>query len=394
MQLASVTNRGFRILRQEGVTGIIVEVITELVRYVESIIALLFGAIVPKNDNLIVFANRSENCEFSGNMKYLYLELANEYDKNCMWITGFDEIETLLSENGYNVCKTNSLKARISLCRAKYAITDVDFHTRQWSYLLSATTVQLWHGYPLKKLPKENRGKLAEKIQVFDYACINNSVEEAELRNHKNIDESYYTGYPRNDLFFREIHDAELGVNSKAKEIFGSIPQGDTLIGYLPTWRENEEIPPLELEKFNTFLENHDAHCIIKPHPYTPPFVDDSEFERVHLHPPTGDIYPLFDNIDILLTDFSSIYFDYLFLDRPVAFYPYDYESYIKNRGLNLDYHTATPGPKSFTFDELLTDLSSLLANDSYQEEREELVDEVFCDYNGHAIRDIYERIL
>ena len=204
----------------------------------------------------------------------------------------------------------------------------------------------------------------------------------------------YYTGYPRNDLFFREIHDAEIGVNPVAQEILERIPPEETVIGYFPTWRENEDVDPIEADIFNTYLEEHDAHCIIKPHRYTDPFVDDTEFERIHVHPPTGDIYPIFEDIDILITDYSSIYFDYMLLDRPVAFYPYDYEDYIKNRGLNLDYDSMTPGPKPHEFNKLLDDLSDLISDDPYHQERQNILNDVFVDYEGEAVSNIYDNIL
>lgn len=394
MQSVSSIKRAYRVLLEEGIVAVTIKIISFCLLRIELVLALFLGYISPRNEDLIVFASSSERCEFSGNMKYLFLELANKYDKNCVWLTQYDEIEKLLSDHGYKTSKTDSLKARLCLLRAKYAVTDVDFDNKQWGYLSSAKSIQLWHGYPLKELPEEERGKLNERIQVFDYACINNRVEETELRTHKNIDKVYYTGYPRNDLVFREIQGAEIGVNPVTQEILKRIPREETVIGYFPTWRENGDVNPINPNIFNMFLEEHDAHCIIKPHRYTAPFVDDSKFERIHVHPPTGDIYPIFKDIDVLITDYSSIYFDYMLLDKPVAFYPYDYEEYIKNRGLNLNYDRMTPGPKSYEFDQLLNNLSDLISNDRYCQERQNILDEVFVDYEGEAISNIYNNIL
>jgi len=390
----SLIKRAFSVLLREGIAAVTVKIIRYCLLRIELGFALLLGYIYPRNEDFIVFANSSERCEFSGNMKYLFLDIANKYDKNCVWLTQYDEIEQLLANHGYKTYKTDSLKAKLCLLRAKYAVTDVDFNNRQWRYLYSATTIQLWHGYPLKELPEQNEGKLCERIQVFDYACVNNRVEEAELRTHKNIDQVYYTGYPRNDLFFREIQDSEIGVDPVTQEKLKRILPEEIVIGYFPTWRENEGVEPLEADTFNTFLKDHDAHCVIKPHRYTASFVDDSKFERIHVHPPTGDIYPIFEDIDILVTDYSSIYFDYMLLDRPVVFYPYDYEDYTKTRGLNLDYDSMTPGPKSYEFNQLLDDLSDLISDDPYRQERQNILDDVFVDYEGEAVSNICDNIL
>ena len=61
---------------------------------------------------------------------------------------------------------------------------------------------------------------------------------------------------------------------------------------------------------------------------------------------PQLDIYPLLKHTDMMITDYSSIYFDYLLLDKPIIFYPYDFEQYTKDdRNLLFDYESMTPGP-------------------------------------------------
>jgi CDP-glycerol glycerophosphotransferase (TagB/SpsB family) len=73
--------------------------------------------------------------------------------------------------------------------------------------------------------------------------------------------------------------------------------------------------------------------------------------------------------LDALITDYSSIYFDYLLLDRPVLFFPYDLERYREDeRGFYFEYEEVTPGPKARTFDELVSRICELL--DGYERER------------------------
>ena len=65
------------------------------------------------------------------------------------------------------------------------------------------------------------------------------------------------------------------------------------------------------------------------------------------------DIIKLLHLTDVLITDYSSVFMDYVLLDKPCIFYPYDYEEYIKGRELFTDYFENVPGPVVRTFDEL-----------------------------------------
>ena len=85
------------------------------------------------------------------------------------------------------------------------------------------------------------------------------------------------------------------------------------------------------------------------------------------------DIQELLMDTDILISDYSSTYIDYLLLDRPLIFYNFDYEDYLQNdREMYYDYDEVTPGYKAATFDELMTELDSIAKDeDHFVEERQ-----------------------
>ena len=92
----------------------------------------------------------------------------------------------------------------------------------------------------------------------------------------------------------------------------------------------------------------------------------------------TADIYPALNLFDALITDYSSIYFDYLLLDRPVIFYPYDYDNYIRNdRSLLFDYKQMAPGHICMSQDEIEAALLQI-ADDPYKQKRHEVLELVF----------------
>ena len=75
--------------------------------------------------------------------------------------------------------------------------------------------------------------------------------------------------------------------------------------------------------------------------------------------PSDADVYTFLSEVDILITDYSSIYFDYLLWERPIIFFPYDLEYYRdEDRGLIFEYDEYTPGPKIFNAKELENVLS------------------------------------
>ena len=82
------------------------------------------------------------------------------------------------------------------------------------------------------------------------------------------------------------------------------------------------------------------------------------------------DITHILPGIDLLMTDYSSIYLDYLLLDRPMLFLPYDLADYEKKHGFYMPYDTCTPGPKPETMRACMEEILAALTKDAYAEER------------------------
>ena len=86
------------------------------------------------------------------------------------------------------------------------------------------------------------------------------------------------------------------------------------------------------------------------------------------------DIMEILNQFDLLITDYSSIYIDYLLTGKPIIFLPYDKEAYLSDRGFNFPYDEVTPGPKPETLQELLNFVENLLYNtDDYAQQRAEV---------------------
>ena len=128
----------------------------------------------------------------------------------------------------------------------------------------------------------------------------------------------------------------------------------------MPTWSETNEdflqkagfnLPALE-----EVLSERNEIFLFKLHPFTHIKVDTSQFQHILFLNNRMDIYPILPFTDVLITDYSSIYYDYLLIpEKEIVLFPFDYEEYIaKERDLAFDFNEYTPGVRFYSFNELI----------------------------------------
>jgi CDP-glycerol glycerophosphotransferase (TagB/SpsB family) len=121
-----------------------------------------------------------------------------------------------------------------------------------------------------------------------------------------------------------------------------------------------------------------------------------SNIKAVHDKDIEQDIYSVVPDYDILITDYSSIFFDYLLSDNPIIFAPFDYEKYItKDRELYYDYDEVTPGPKCKNWEEVLEWIVKFKENPNlFKKEREEVKNRFHKYHDGKNCERVYEEII
>lgn len=216
--------------------------------------------------------------------------------------------------------------------------------------------------------------------------------------------ERYIHGmYPRN---YYLSHDIPLLLD-KEKEIIKRLislqEKGKRILFYLPTFRK-EQIPFLgtnneeERHRFFDLLKGNDYIMVSKMHFYgamtNHDKINEADESVINL-PPETDIYPFLKMADILITDYSSVLFDFLYLDRPIICYAYDMNQYKQNdRGLLLDYEKL-PAQFAFTLEELIVLLSNLskgAKTDGLSQTREAWLDKYWGNMTiDHTIKNILE---
>lgn len=359
------------------------------VKYLLLISFYIFVIIIPSDEDIWVYTAGAGD-RFSGNAKYLYLHNSQTptTDINSVWISTDSEVVSLLNECGYEAYPARSLKGYYFLIRSGNI-----FYTHGnpfWPFTGNATVTQLWHGVSLKEMG-DNKMSTKKGVEQRIYRRLisrnwdNFVVTSTEAPFQKfnsafNLNRFHVleTGYPRNDIIFRDIEGATIG-QEESIEQFKEWAQSGPLIVYMPTWRRaydeengigfsDQELP---LEGLDQMMSEFDATLVLKFHPAEDVDLETEQYENVYSTQASFDVYPTLDDVDILITDYSSIFIDYLLVDNPIVFYSFDLDQYSRDRGFYFDYEEYTPGPKAETAEELLEVLEGAIENpDEYRQDR------------------------
>lgn len=341
------------------------------------------GSYLPQNKQLIIFES-FHGKQFSDNPRALYEYIKMNYpDYNCYWSVDASSTEIF---NTYNLNTVNrfSFKWLLLLPRAKYWI----FNTRIPLWINKperVTYLQTWHGTPLKKLgidimnvtmPGTNTEKYKENFQKassrWDYLISPNHYSTQIFTRAFGFEGKVIeTGYPRNDILTTENN---IDTINRIKEHIG-IDKEKKVILYAPTWRDNQFHKKgaykfkleLDLQRFKETYGDQ-AVLLLRMHYLIADAIDLSGYENIIYDMSRySDIRELYLISDGLITDYSSVFFDYGKLKRPILFYVYDLEVYRDQlRGFYLDFYNEAPGPLLETNDSLFDQLHHII-NDTYR---------------------------
>ena len=331
---------------------------------------------VPRTNNIWLFGSGSGH-SFSDNSKYLFLYCSSKKDMECYWISKNINLVNDLRGKGYNAFFAYSIKGIWLSVISKIYIYDgrsngINFWTSLGSY-----HINLWHGSPLKKLDRDIhltnsdffkgfngnfikrnriRYKMPEWFVVPDLMIATSDKVALYLKSAFGTSNVISLGYPRNDIILNTNLDTEYNIDNY-----------DSVVLYAPTFRdtntENRELL-IDWKRLNDLLIKNKAIFLVKLHRHDKSIVMKDEFSNINLLDNDIDVYPMFRNVDLLITDYSSIFFDFLLTDKPILFYPYDKDSYLSNdRPMYDDYDSVTPGYKVFEFPELYLKLELFFNN-------------------------------
>ncbi len=254
--------------------------------------------------------------------------------------------------------------------------------------------IELWHGFPTKKagLMDKRVERYSYKPDVFcSYSDFGTVLRNACLGLA--VSSYIVTGAPRNDYLLTEDGRKNL------EKIFGVDLRTKRIVIFAPTFRFGYKdfvegnksydnffgFKEFDLQEFLRFLEENDIVFFLKLHPLEERFFLDhfkhfeSECVKIIecevLKREKTDFYKVLNGADLLITDYSSIYFDWLLLDRPVVFTPVDFKEYKDTRGgWLLDYDFWTAGPKCVDQGSLQREVKKSFEEPDYYRKERQLV--------------------
>lgn len=290
-------------------------------------------------------------------------------------------------ENGIAYIIRRTAKWVRTLEKAQYWISNARFPSwvRKPNYL---TYIQTWHGTPLKKLGLDIENVSMPGTTTAKYHV--NFVKEANRWDALVSPNDYSTrifrsafgynnqilkvGYPRNDELINSSKD-----DVRELKIKLGIPLDKKVVMYAPTYRDNQFAAkgkytfelPFSLSDFKKKF-GEDTVLILRMHYLISNALDISDYQDfVYDYSSYPNISDLYLVSDMLITDYSSVFFDYAYLKRPILFYPYDYHLYKDElRGFYLDYERELPGQIAQNESELLEGIQSGLANSDMAENK------------------------
>lgn len=365
---------------------------------------------VPRNNNLWVCIgwHTSKNREiFADNAKYFFLHV-NEFHKEIrtIWLARDKELADILTKEGYEAYYINSFRGVFYTLRAGYTFIDAYLENRFWKYTGRSKIVQLWHGKGMKKTGYDSSYSTKTRskfLQPGFFAPLHRLISTSPYTTNLMCstfgvprDKIIEAGLPRDDVLFDSIKGADIDAHSELKERINELlKQGvKKILLYAPTFRPDGSNPlsSLDMLQLETILAEYDYHLILSLHPKFARKEHTRSVDSIRIsYIDSGwDIYPYLKNIDILITDYSSLYIDFLLLDKPMIFYTYDFATYSNQMGLHDDYLKLTPGPHPTTFTELL---SSIIEEDVYKVERDGVRNILFTYQDGHSAKRIISEI-
>lgn len=363
---------------------------------------------LPMKKELVVFESFLGR-SYSDNPKYIYEYMTNnKMDFKYVWSV----TQKMDIPNNHIQVKRFSLRYFYYLARAKYWISN----SRMPGYLDKREEniyLQTWHGTPLKLLagdmedvymPGTNsatyKRNFFNETQKWDYLISPNAYSSEIFKRAFWFDKTMIeSGYPRNDILYNKNN--ENTILSLKRRM--NLPLDKKVILYAPTWRDDEYYSKgkykfklqLDLEKLQDQLGD-EYIIILRMHYFIASQLDISAYEGfVYDLSNHNDIAELYVLSDLLITDYSSVFFDYAHLKRPVLFFTYDLERYRdKLRGFYIDIEREVPGPLLMNTDEVIHAVENINDVIHNYDERYQKFYNKFCKWDdGHAADKVVKKV-
>ncbi|MBD5439477.1 MAG: hypothetical protein HDR33_00365 [Treponema sp.] len=351
---------------------------TRLALFLKGIFPSLLSLFLPRNKKLVIL-NSFHNCAFSNNTKFLFLymiENCPEYE--IEYVVNDDMLQKqLCTKYGNHFIQTKSFKGIVHALKAKcWIVNALEFPVGGFFLNFRRNVILLTHGVTSKQAGlAEKRVSLLKRIY---YRIIRTDLSYAltpcfEFRHivaaHFGLPEKkiLVAGFPRFDPLLQKVY-------TKIEKSHGEIS-----ILYAPTWRHYTDVKFFPFPDFNEteleeFCERRKLVFYLRVHPRfensIPEKIRNLPFVKIFSGLQYPEINDYLLNFDILITDYSSIFYDFMILDRPLFFLMYDRDEYEKQIGLAVDFNRFATGYKPSTQEEFIQCMEDAFERDSFKAAR------------------------
>ena len=333
---------------------------------------------------------------FADNPKYLFeYVIAHHPDIEAVWITKDKSVQKTVSSLGFKCFYYLSLKGLYYTFSAQVCFESEG----NWDispFLTSKTIIiQLWHGVAPKKA---NWSIFNKNNWTGQYWMVSSAQNKETMQHLVETDDShmFITGYPRNDVF-----EESTPLSPVIKSINNKYPNAKKLI-YLPTHRNFGKAKfPFTLDDLidlDNMLKENNYVLLYKPHFHELSFLASLNHQFSNILLPEGetynDLYSYIKDFDLLISDYSSIIYDFLCSDKPIVLFPYDLESFSSTDAGLFDYYTQQPvGPFCFSWKEVIRSSADLLNNDTWKEHRRSFRNVVHPFHDGNNRQRVFDAV-
>ncbi len=358
----------------------------------------------------------------------LYLLARERLDESVrlVWLARTSAELQEATELGLDTLQKDSWRGFWSTLRARVVVVTHGFGDVNRYAVRGAYIVQLWHGLPFKHLHLDspatysmsfmpNIGAVRRLIgaayrragRAISLFPVSSSRVAPSITSGFGVNPSRLavTGDPRDDVLLRGTHrERRTRAQLQLREVLPDFTSKTTLVLFAPTWRDGAVDPTVptaaEWTMISTWLESRDAVLVVRVHPLGRGDYAEgtTRSPRIVLMGPDlqRDINPVLSAFDAVITDYSSIVFDFALVGRPIVFFAPDLDTYAATRGFYVPFEEFTGGRAVTTWDETLGQLSAVLdegPDGVAHRHAKHLLTEFFDHPDGCATERVYDAI-
>lgn len=325
---------------------------------------------------ILLCAKQGKNID--GNIFYILKELqkdiykdykiyvACEKDKKLEFIEKF----TTYNFTNYELISITSKKYFKALATSKYLFNDTSF---MWYFVKKEGQIYLntWHGTPFKAMGRSDKdgniniGNSQKNFLACDYLLYPSKymmdimLDDYMIRDLIGKTHILLSGYPRNEIFFDK---------ERAKKLKQELHlEGKEIIAYMPTWR-GSNVDNINLDTNIAVINNHlkeidkklknNQVFFVNFHPFIQDKINISGYKHIKPFDKKYETYDFLNMADILITDYSSVFFDFAITNKKIILFAYDKKDYFKNRGTYFDINDL-PFTKVYNVKDLIKEINN-----------------------------------